>query len=858
MRRDIFIYINMVLIVIVISLSFLVPHRPDKSQIKTSDAYEALNFWSAQRAYPDRTIPDVGHFKVYMEERRRVNGRLNKQIFTKKWESIGPHNIGGRTNAIEINPLNPNTIYAGSASGGLWRSFTGGVGADAWEYVDTGFPVLGIGAIAISPDDTSTIYIGTGEVYAYQNSIGGLADRTTRGSYGIGILKSTDNGQTWIKSLDWSYNQKRGVWAIEIDPSNSDIVWAGTTEGTYKSTDGGASWTRVDTTIMVMDLVIHPQNPDTVFIACGNFKSSGYGIYRTTNGGTSWTKLTFGLPSSFEGKIQLSIYQRYPDIIYASIGNGYWDDAGSWLCRSVDGGNTWSIVSEDTDFSSYQGWYSHCVGVSPVDSNVVFVGGVNLWKSTDGGSNLKQINSSGYQHGVIPIGGPEGPSDYVHCDFHDIVFHPTDPDIIYFGCDGGVFRTTDGGTTFEGCNGRYQTTQFYNGCSSSRTDSLLFIGGMQDNYSAIYRGSKAWNRVLYGDGCYTAIHPTNSNIIYGSPQYLLYMYRSIDGGNNWSYYYMPAPYDDDPCFVSPFVLSPSNPKYLYAAHSRLYLSIDGGKYWFSINGNEKLDGNPIIALAISEQTDKTLYAATVPKYSRSHIYYTTNYGAWWHDITKDLPDRYPVDIAVDPTNDKIVYVIFSGFGSSHVYKTTDRGKHWKDIGSGLPDVPTSAVAVDPLYTNNIYVGNDLGVYVSLDGGENWKRMSEGLPEGVIVMDLSISPVNRVIRAATHGNGVYECKLFNYTSSDDESSSPESYLLYQNYPNPFNSQTEIRFTLPKLSHVRIDIYDVRGRKIETVIDEYLPQGSHFVKWTASGLPSGVYLYRMRAGDYIKTRRMVFQK
>ncbi|MCK5455368.1 MAG: hypothetical protein KAJ16_13450, partial [Calditrichia bacterium] len=362
MRGKFYIGLTLISIFAFFFLLFGLFHRLKISPSKTSGALAALTFLSAQRTYPNDTIPNAAHYAAFEYSYQNLKSGISSTISVEPWRTIGPHNIGGRTLTIAFNPQNPNTIYAGSASGGLWKTKSAGIGSDAWNYVSTGFPVLGVSSIAITPEDSNTIYIGTGEIYSYQNSSGGISVRVTRGSYGIGILKTTDGGVTWRKSLDWSYHQQRGIQVVKLNPQNSSIIWAGTTEGTYKSTDAGGSWSRVNSTIMVTDLAINPDDTNIVFIACGNFESTGHGIYRTTDGGSSWIKLTQGLPSTFGGKAHLSIYPSYPSIIFASIGNGHTGGAGSWLCRSDNNGDSWTIVSIE-DYASFQGWFSHDVCV---------------------------------------------------------------------------------------------------------------------------------------------------------------------------------------------------------------------------------------------------------------------------------------------------------------------------------------------------------------------------------------------------------------------------------------------------------------------------------------------------------------
>jgi photosystem II stability/assembly factor-like uncharacterized protein len=522
----------------------------------------------------------------------------------------------------------------------------------------------------------------------------------------------------------------------------------------------------------------------------------------------------------------------------------------------VDNGDTWTVVST-TDYATYQGWYSHFVGVNPVDSSQVICGGIELWKSTSGGTNLMQVSQSIFVHGTPPPGGPEGPADYIHVDLHAIAYHPADPDIIYFGTDGGVFRSTDGGDTFEGCNGSYQTTQFYNGFSSAPTDSLVAMGGFQDNYTAIYEGTVAWRRVLYGDGAWTAIHPTDADILYGSYQYLGTIYKSTDRGETWrSLLQQPGGAAN---FVSPFIVCAAHPQICYAGLSYVYKSVDGGESWFRTNDSAPLDGNPVLSLAASAYNTDLVYAGTAPMYSRAALFRTANGGASWENITGDLPDRYPVDIAVDPTNDANVYVVFSGFGTSHVWKSRDWGQNWQDIGTALPDVPTSAVVVDPLYFDHIYVGNDIGVYVSRDGGESWSSFQEGLPEAVIAMDLSISPSNRVIRVATHGNGAYQRALLGPTGVDlEDQRVPETVQLLHNYPNPFNASTTIEFRLSEPGAVSLSVYNVAGQLVETLVEGHKNSGMHTVQWDAQRLASGCYLYKLTAGGHTSVKKCLLLK
>jgi photosystem II stability/assembly factor-like uncharacterized protein len=933
-----------------------------KEEEKTSGALEALNFWTRARAYPNEDIPPEAYYNAFNYS--KSNLFHGDKPLAYNFEQIGPHNIGGRTLDVQFNPQNTNTIFAGAASGGLWRSHTGGVGVSAWQQIPTGFPLLGVSSIAIVPNDSNTIYLGTGEVYNYQNSIGGLTVRTTRGSYGIGILKTTNYGLTWTKVLDWSYNSQRAVQKVRIDPINFNIIWAATTEGTFKSTNAGLTWNQVHNVLMATDVVINPSNSSIVYEACGNFASTNHGIYRTTNGGTSWTKLTNGLPASYGGKTLLEIYQANPQIVFASIGNGSASGAGTWLCKTTNGGDTWSTINT-TDYATYQGWYSHWVGVNPTNQNLILTGGIDVYKSTNGGTTLTQ-KSYWYlwYFGVVPPGGPEGPPDYVHADQHSITYHPGNPNIIYLGTDGGVFRSTDGGETFAGCNGGFQTTQFYSQFSSSFTSSNIGIGGMQDNATAIYLGTNAWKRVLGGDGCATGIHPTNQNIMYGTYQYLA-LQRSTNQGDNWSG--IQPPNSSSAGFYAPFVVCRSNPSVLYAGSNYVHKSTNQGSAWTLMNGGQALDGNPLLAMTVSNFSTDTIYATTSPINSRGKVFVSFNGGISWTNITGILPDRYLTDIAIAPQNASTVYVTVAGFGSSHLFKSTNAGQTWIDIGVSLPDAPAFSVIVDPLNQNNVFFGNDITVYASTDAGNSWFEYSNGLPGAVFVYDMNIINTNHRIRIATHGNGVYEADIdlvipvelisfsgrsennnivLNWSTATelnnrgfeiqrraslnpseggtfgeweaagfvqgsgttteirqysfvDENVLPGAYVyrlkqidfdgnysysksieinsvyasdfvLKQNYPNPFNPSTKIKYTISPViasgtkqsQQVTLKVYDALGNEIATLVNEEKSAGTYEVEFNTSSIrnlpSSGIYFYRLDAGYYSETKKMILLK
>ncbi len=858
-----------ILVVGIAGFWYYTSSRETEPPVRTSGAFEALASWSQERSYPGGTLPTTAHAVAYEHHQRALQQSANK-AGTDPWYTLGPHNLAGRTLSLALNPQNPNTIYAGSASGGLWRSYSAGRGAAAWERIATGFPVLGVGAITFAPGDSMVIYIGTGEVYSNEGSGESQAARWLRGTYGLGILKSTDGGTTWTKSLDWAYSQERGVWAIQVNPQNPNTVWSATTDGIYQSFDAGASWDKVHDVEMAMDLVIHPADTNIVIATHGNFASPGHGLYRTTDAGASWSKIDEGVPAVFEGKAVLDISRSNPDVIYASIGNGFSVNSGNatWLCKSTDAGETWSVVSVE-DYTLWQGWYAHDVAIHPTNPERLFLGGIGMHQSTNGGTTITPISTFEPYIGQIPPGEPEGPPTYLHGDNHAIVFHPTDPDLVYFANDAGVWRTTNGGASFETCNGGYQTAQFYHGFASSQRNSNLAIGGLQDNASAIFKGSTTWSRwhlvITRGDGGWAAIDPRDDDVIYAS-NWFLNLYKSVDGGDTWTAIIPPIQNSTTSAFEAPAVLGVDNPDVLYGGREYIYKSIDGGASWTTTNAGQPVDRNPMLAMAISHQTTDVVYAATAPiETPRSSVFRTRDGGLTWENITRDLPNRFPRALAVNPDNDREVYIAFSGFGTSHVFRSVNGGNTWTTVGTGLPDVPTSAIAIDPLNTDHLYVGNDIGVYWSPDRGQTWEPYTEGLPEAILVVDLSISGSNRKLRAVTHGNGVFERDLVEVNPvATAEGQAPAAFTLDQNYPNPFRTSTTITYVLTESAAVHLDIFNLRGQKITSLLTgQRQAAGPHALTWEGNddaglAVAPGIYTYRLRAGTASVSKQMVLLK
>ncbi|MFC1564718.1 T9SS type A sorting domain-containing protein [candidate division KSB1 bacterium] len=852
-------------IVIVIVCLFKEPDRSGPLNDLSPQIENLMNKdTQSHRLYRAEETPEDGFYKAFEKVQNDGNSQIDIEA-PDSWESIGPVNQGGRTIALEVDPNDPNTVYAGAASGGLWKLTSTGDGKYdySWERIETGFPVLGVGSIAIDPRDSDVIYIGTGEAHMHRDYTISLGRYMY--TYGIGILKSTDGGDTWSKSLDWSYNQSRGVPVIELNPDNPDRIFAGTTEGLYRSVDAGASWELVLDVLMVMDIDIDPSDPDRIFAGCGNVGTPESGIYRSTDGGDSWERLSEGLPPVWTYKTRLEIYKADPRVIFANI----YDQSGYMgLYRSDDSGDSWTFVS-DFSMGNIIGLYAHYVRVNPADKNKIFRTNQYYGYSEDGGVTYTVTDD---------IYGWLEDSTVMHVDHHTFANHPDDPDMFYAGNDGGVFRTYDSGKTFQNLNYGYVTAQFYTGFSSSRTDPDHAIGGTQDNGTFMYTGGPEWRICVLGsDGGTTAISEEDNDIVYAL-QPRLSIFRSTDRGNNFSFIgpvdwydgYYGNPHSRDPHsdektkFPHPFELLPSN--LMYATTNYVYRSKDGGTTWECMNNDKRIYYESIISMAVSRINTGYLYAATYPNSStgyRAQVFRSKNGGESWENITNDLPDRY-IHVYISPHSENVVYATTYGFGTSHLFRTLDAGETWEDIGGGLPDVPTVTVEVDPEFYQNIYVGNDLGVWVSIDDGNTWNQFKMGMPTAALVTDLSISDSNRKIRASTHGYGVYERSLLEYTGEIvDDPSVPVEFELAQNYPNPFNSQTTIPITIYRNAKASVKIYNTKGQLVKTFPEKDCIRGINKVVWDGrndNGLTvsSGVYMYRIIIDNISLTKKMTVVK
>lgn len=837
--------------------------QPDSRQILRPDDRRYPNEWMLlQRLYPYGTADRSAYLEAVAEARQQRKRLLKTTHAVPAWEFVGPANIGGRISALAISPLNPDIVFAGAATGGVFKSTDGG---KSWVPVFDDQAVLPIGDVAIDPNNPDVVYAGTGEANGGHNNFPGA-----------GLFKSTDGGLTW---QHMGLTETTSIARILVDPNNSDRVYVAAIgayfgpdehRGLYRSNNGGQTWEKVlffNDSTGVIDLVMHPQQTNILFAAVWErirpvtgpvfFSGPNTGIYKSMDSGNSWQRLgeANGLPGpdAKAGRIGLAICRDQPDHLYALYTDGFFYMG---LYRSKDGGQTWTQTDPDRLLQSGNGgfsWYFGQVRVHPSDPERVFVLDVALMGSNDGGVTW-------------PIVKHSAPGD-PHVDHHALVFHPQNPEKFIDGNDGGIYLSENGGQSWQKVS-NLPITQFYH-IEIDPTHPERAMGGTQDNGTirTLTGDAHDWQQMLGGDGFYAIVDPTNPNILYAEAQFGN-LVKSTDGGQTWRTILRGIDGREPRNWSTPVIMAPHDPRVLYYGTHSVYKTWSGGELWHKIS--PKLTSTPngsrlgtITTIAPAPSDTAVIYVGL----DDGHVWVTDDGGANWRDISEGLPVRWVTRLRVDPRDAGTAYITFSGLKwnspQPHVFRTDDMGASWIDISAGLPDAPVNSLILNPADRRVLFVATDVGVYHSIDRGKTWQPTGEGMPV-VSVYDFAIDGRNHMLYAGTHGRSMYRLPIDQITAIRQESptAQPVSFALAQNYPNPFNDGTRIRFTLSAAVPVTLEIYDIRAMKIATLVEATYSAGEHVVQWDgrdSEGRPvaSGIYLYRLRLplGESIQKRMVV---
>ena len=660
--------------------------------------FKRWGWWMEQRTYPSGIRPDAAVFNKAMKDAKAMDHLLGAKS-NANWQPLGPYSWtngpsgytpgNGRVNCMAVDPTNASTIYAGAANGGLWKSTDNGLN---WTALFTDQPTLGVSGVAIDPTNSNVIYCATGD-----------GDGTD--TYSMGVIKSTDGGSTWSASgLNWATTAARNTRMLRMSPTDPQTLFCAANNGLWKTSDGGGVWAKVANGSF-HDVEFKPGDASVVY-ACGDV------FIRSTDSGSTFTTAGTGLPAAtLVNRMRIAVCAADPIKVYVLCGKEA-DGGYLGLYRSNDSGSSFTLRSSAPNIFGYsntgndsggQSNYDMALAVDPANMNNVWVGGINVWKSVNGGANWA-VQTDWVYNGQAP---------YVHADIHSLdVFNGS----LYCGSDGGLYRSTDAGATWSDLSAGLQIAQFYR-LGGSELDPNLIIAGAQDNGMNLWNGTD-WSHVMGADGMEGAVAPDDPAILYGCFQNGG-ISRSDDGGQSFNN--IGFPITEEGPWVTPYVIDRNNPQVVIAGFQNLWRSQDRGDSWTQwTTVNTPRD---VRAIAIAPSNSSVVYYCNDNWMRR-----TTDNGGSWLQVSTGLPDAAISSIAVDPAQPLHVFVCLSGYvAGEKVYESTDGGGTWTNISGNLPNVPANTLVYQEGSTDGLYVGTDLGVYYTDNTLSNWQPFSQGLP-----------------------------------------------------------------------------------------------------------------------------------
>ena len=777
-------------------------------------------FWKP-RVAPDGSFPDPA---LYWQQSQQARSRYAAKgmSISGSWESIGPNQTEGgydglgRINAVGFHPTDPDILWVCTAGGGLWKSLNGGYG---WIPLTDNQPVLGMSDIAINPTHPDSIYVLTG-------------DADGGDTYSIGVLLSTDGGYTFqTTGLSWDRTDFTRVRRLIMNPVNTRILLTAGTEGVHRTTDAGQTWTRVQAGAF-KDIEFHPTNPAIVYAAT----NGSCAIYRSADGGATWT-----LVQSFPGanRIDLAISPAQPDRVEALASGG--DNGLEGIYRSTDAGLTFTQYYDgdctnnlltwgaEADACGGQGWYDLTIAINPANADHVILGGINTWKTEDGGTNW-DLKTFWYFDSNV------GAQD-VHADKHFLRYHPTQPNTIYECNDGGIYRSTDGGETWEDLSNGMAIGQVYKIGVSQLTPDLVVAGHQDNGTRGLVQG--VWGDVSGGDGMDCQVDWSDDSWLYASYVYGE-IYRINRVTNNFATISENIPGQPDGPWLTPYIISPANPEVIYAGYGDIYKTTDRGDTWTSMN---LVGPGDITNLAECKDYPGMVYAV-----SGGSIYITFDDGGFWQEYnllaTLNLGGLLS-NVAVHPHEPLTAWVTVSGYDQNNkVLRTTDGGMTWTNLTGTLPNLPANTLAYQDSANGMLYVGTDMGIFYRDDSMPDWQPFYDGLPN-VVVTDLEIA--HSRLYAATYGRGVWRSDL-RVNVSNEPDRQPVTLTLV---PNPSVTGT-VRLVAPDARIQRYELTDLSGK----ILAEGAVNGLQ-TELSTRGLASGIYLVRAlgRDGNTLATEKLM---
>ncbi|RZW44495.1 MAG: T9SS type A sorting domain-containing protein, partial [Flavobacteriaceae bacterium] len=711
------------------------------SRVKFQDVVDAFNtYWETRdphvkgsgykpfkrwEAFWENLIDEDGFiptstdlWNTWLEKEARSATR-DPLIDESNWISLGPTSFTnqststaniGRVNVIVKDPSNANILYAGAPAGAIWKSIDSGFNWTA--LINDELPQIGVSGIVVDHSDPQTVYIATG-------------DDDAGDSYSVGVWKSVDGGATWAQTGLNPSNSPTRMNDIYMHPTNSNILWVSTNNGLWKTTNAGNTWSNNLPGQNTRDVKIKPGDPQTVYTVTSS------SFYKSTNGGDSFSVVTQGLPAS-SGRLVIDVTPANPNVVYvvsADTGSGY-----QGIYKSSNSGSTFVQTANATNiFESNQAWFDLALAVSDIDENEIYVGVLNIWKSTNGGNSFVQINSWFQRN-----------ASYTHADIHFLRFYDNE---LYAGTDGGYFKSTDGGTTFTDYTVGMEISQFYRIDVSEQTATKI-AGGTQDNGGFGYFNQ--WSNYHGGDGMEGVIDPNNDNLYYGFMQFGQNLFVSNNSGQSGSQAYG-GPENGN--WITPLAVNSEGE--VYGAYSRLYrFSTSEGFTAVSTNFGQDID-----RLEIDPNVPDNIYLGI-----NNVLWKSTDRGVTFTNV--EAFSTNITSIEVNNNDSDVVYVTTAG-SNGDIRKSVDGGLTFTDITGTFPNITKLVIKHrknDPL--NSLYVGTTLGVYRYDDNVGVWEEFDNNLPH-VAVTDLAINVIDEKIIAGTYGRGIWQSDLATTELAQDD-------------------------------------------------------------------------------------------
>ena len=705
-------------------------------------------YWES-RVDKDGHFPSPGVAKKSWESYLKSHPEQAIRSLDANWISEGPTTSPGgyaglgRVNVIEFDPLNSNIVWAGTPSGGLWKSTDNGI---SWTTSTDDLQVLGASGIAIHPTTPDIMYISTGD------SDGG-------DTYSLGVLKSIDGGSTWnTTGLTWVADNYIRIRKLLMDPDDPNMLIAAASNGLHLTTDAGVTWTNVLSGDFY-DIESHPTASTNIFYASKNDYSAGGNIfYKSTDNGATWTLKTTAAGGSI-GRAGIAISAASPNTVY----NILWDPtsvAGTFagIYKSTDSGETWTLQSttpsifdgtSDGSGIGNQGYYDFVLTADPTNADILYAGGVAMWKSLDAGVTWT-LNNFWYNLGN---GTPT-----IHADKH--AFKWQNNTTLWNGNDGGVYMTDDGGASWNYRSEGMAISQIYR-LSASQTDNKVIIG-LQDNGTKLKNTSGIFTDEIGGDGLECIIDPTNSSRMFGAIQNGE-LRRTLNGGISWEDIQDNIPGAPAGAWLTPYALDPVSPTTVYAGYGDLWKSTDSGDSWTNIGAAIGANNN----VNVAPSNPDYIYAGSTNSLMR-----TTDGGSNWTAVT--MPGNDTRMLEIHPTNPDILWAVRQYYSSGQkVYKSIDGGATWTNISGTLPNLPANCIIYDKNSVGGLYIGMDIGIYYRDDSMSDWELFSNGIPN-VEIWDLSINYMEQRIYAGSYGRGLWSSNLkdVNFIVSGEKNICPD--------------------------------------------------------------------------------------